>query len=281
MWLWMALGSAFLLGFYDVAKKQALKRNGVMGVLFLATSFSALFMSPFLTAGTLSGHLLLIAKAFIVSISWISGLAALKLIPLTTASTIKASRPVLVLIFSIVLFGERLSLWQWAGVLLAVAALFLLSRTSKNEGIEFSSNKGIFYMAISVISGAGSALYDKYILTSLQPLFVQSWTNIYIAALLGLIIAGEKFLHPENAQKFKWDWNILVIAVLITVSDCLYFFAVKEEGSLLSVISLIRRGSVIITFALGAVLFKENNIRPKAISLGILLAGLVLLVLVS
>ena len=277
----MALGSAFLLGFYDVAKKQALKRNGVMGVLFLATSFSALFMSPFLTAGTLSGHLLLIAKAFIVSISWISGLAALKLIPLTTASTIKASRPVLVLIFSIVLFGERLSLWQWAGVLLAVAALFLLSRTSKNEGIEFSSNKGIFYMAISVISGAGSALYDKYILTSLQPLFVQSWTNIYIAALLGLIIAGEKFLHPENAQKFKWDWNILVIAVLITVSDCLYFFAVKEEGSLLSVISLIRRGSVIITFALGAVLFKENNIRPKAISLGILLAGLVLLVLVS
>ena len=275
------MGSAFLLGFYDVAKKQALKRNGVMGVLFLATSFSALFMSPFLTAGTLSGHLLLIAKAFIVSISWISGLAALKLIPLTTASTIKASRPVLVLIFSIVLFGERLSLWQWAGVLLAVAALFLLSRTSKNEGIEFSSNKGIFYMAISVISGAGSALYDKYILTSLQPLFVQSWTNIYIAALLGLIIAGEKFLHPENAQKFKWDWNILVIAVLITVSDCLYFFAVKEEGSLLSVISLIRRGSVIITFALGAVLFKENNIRPKAISLGILLAGLVLLVLVS
>lgn len=275
------MGSAFLLGFYDVAKKQALKRNGVMGVLFLATSFSALFMSPFLTAGTLSGHLLLIAKAFIVSISWISGLAALKLIPLTTASTIKASRPVLVLIFSIVLFGERLSLWQWAGVLLAVAALFLLSRTSKNEGIEFSSNKGIFYMAISVISGAGSALYDKYILTSLQPLFVQSWTNIYIAALLGLIIAGEKFLHPGNAQKFKWDWNILVIAVLITVSDCLYFFAVKEEGSLLSVISLIRRGSVIITFALGAVLFKENNIRPKAISLGILLAGLVLLVLVS
>ena len=277
MWLWMALGSAFLLGFYDVAKKQALKKNGVLTVLLVATALTALFTSPFLGRGNLTEHLMLIAKAVIVSCSWISGLAAMKLVPITTVSTIKASRPVLVLIFSMLLFGERLNVWQWTGVILAVAALFLLSRTSRSEGIAFSSNKGIVYMAISVLSGAGSALYDKHILKTLQPLFIQSWTNVYITVILAAIILAGRLKNAGNGEKFRPDWNLVLIAVLITLSDCLYFFAVKEEGSLLSVVSLIRRGSVLITFAFGAIIFKEHNIKTKAASLGVLLTGIIFL----
>lgn len=275
------MGSAFLLGFYDVAKKQALKKNGVVTVLLAATALTSIFMSPFLSAGSPEEHLMLMAKALIVSISWISGLAALNLIPITTASTIKASRPVLVLIFSILLFGERLNGLQWVGVLLVISALILLSRTSRSEGIRFTSNKGIFYMAVSVLSGAGSALYDKHILKTLQPLFVQSWTNLYITAILAAVLLLKNLKYPERKERFSWDWTLVLIAVLITVSDGLYFFSLKGESSLLSVVSLIRRGSVIITFALGAVLFKERNVRSKAVSLSILFAGITCLLLSS
>lgn len=273
----MALVSACLLGVYDVAKKKALKRNGVLWVLLGATALTALIMSPCLSSGSFHDHLLLVIKAFIVTISWISGLAALNHIPITTASPIKATRPVIVVLFSIILFGERLNFWQWAGVVAVLAAMFLLSRSSRKEGIDFSSNKGIAYMVISVLSGAFSALYDKHIIAILEPLFVQSWTNVYITVLLALVILFRKAVWPDRHQKFHWDWTIIIIAVLITISDCLYFFAIKQEGSLLSVISLIRRGSVLVTFVLGALIFKEHNIRSKAVTLGILLCGIVLL----
>lgn len=281
MWLWLSLGSACLLGVYDIAKKQALKKNGVLEVLLGATALSAVFLSPFLTAGPLADHLKLIFKAIIVSASWISGLAALNYLPITTASTLKASRPMLVVLFSIILFGERLNIWQWGGVVLVIAALFLLSRSSKSEGIKFSGNKGILYMVISILTGSGSALYDKHILMSLEPLFVQSWANIYITVVLALCILVRNLSAPQKRVKFKWDWAIVLIAVFISISDCMYFYAVDNPDALLSVISLIRRCSVIITFALGAVLFKEHNIRSKALSLGILLVGMTLLLLGS
>lgn len=281
MWLWFSVCSAILLGFYDVTKKQALKRNGVLWILLCTSAITALFLSPTLTAGTLEGHLMLIVKAMIVSSSWISGLIALKLLPLTTVSTIKASRPMFVVVFSILLFGERLNLWQWIGVLLVIAALYFLGRSSKKEGISFTNNKGIAWMVVSVLTGSASALYDKHILHSLEPLFVQSWGNIYITLLLALILLIQHFFSKTKVEKFRWDWRLLLIAVLITISDALYFYAVKEDGALLAVISMIRRSSVVITFLFGALIFKEHNVRDKAIDLAILMAGIAILLFAS
>jgi len=277
MWIWLSLGSAVLLGLYDVAKKQALKRNDVLWVLLVATGLSSVLMSPFLSAGPLSDHLLLIAKAALVTTSWVSGLIAMKLLPLTTVSTIKASRPVFVVAFSIILFGERLNLWQWGGVLTVFTALWLLSRSSRKEGIVFRSDRGIAWMVASVLTGAASALYDKHILKTLEPLFVQSWTDVYITLMLALCVIVAAVRTGADRKRFRWDWTLVLIALLITAADAMYFFAVKQEDALLSVISMIRRSSVVITFCVGAWLFREHNLRDKALVLAVLLAGIALL----
>lgn len=281
MWVWLTIGSAFLLGFYDVAKKQSLKKNGVLYVLLSATALSTVFLSPFLHPGPLNHHLLLIIKGILVTSSWVSGLAAMELVPLSTLSTIKASRPVFVLFFSLIIFGEKLNAFQWAGCVTAIAALVLLSRTSSREGISFTNDKGTWLMWISVITGAASALYDKYILGFMEPLFVQSWANLYITVLLAVCIfikakAGRKALDP-----FKWDWMILVIALFITVADFLYFAALDQENALLSVVSMIRRSSVIVPFLFGAFVFHEKEIGRKALDMLIMLAGIALITIGS
>ncbi len=281
MWIWLTLGSAILLGSYDIVKKQAVKRNSVLWVLLVATAFSALFLVPFLKSGSLNDHLCLVVKAMLVSLSWVSGLIAIKRLPLTTVSTIKASRPMFVVIFSMIIFAERLNLTQWAGVLLVLAALFLLGRTSKKEGISFTGNKGIAWMVLSVVTGVASALYDKHILGFLEPMFVQSWTNLYITMILALTLMGQKLLEKDAFRGFRWDWSLLLIAVLITGADALYFFAVKQEDALLSVISLTRRCSVLITFIGGALLFKEHHVRDKFFDLLLMLFGLILLLIGS
>ena len=275
----MALASAVLLGVYDVAKKSALKRNGVYFILLLATALSALFVSPFLTLGNGPDHLRLIFKAVLVTASWVSGMIALQLLPITTVSTFKTSRPMFVVLFSILLFGERLNWQQWLGVAAVLLSLWLLSVNSEREGISFKGNKGFWALVVSIFTGVASALWDKHIMSGMQPLFVQSWTNIYITLLLALIMLLRRC--KGISEPVRWDWTIVLIALLITGAAMLYFFSLKEDGALLSVISLIRRSSVIITFALGAALFKEKRIAQKAGVLLLMLAGVTVLMVGS
>lgn len=279
MWIWLSLVSACLLGLYDVCKKKALGSNSVLWVLFAATGLSTLFLAPWLRAGTPAEHLQLSFKAVLVTTSWVSGLLGMKFLPLTTVSTIKGSRPVFVVIFSILLFGEKLALLQWVGVLLALGALALLSVSSKKEVGAEARTRGFVHMGISVLAGVASALYDKYIMAQMEPVFVQSWSNLYITVILALCLGVQALLQRDNFKKFEWDWTLVIIAVLITVSDFIYFYSLKSPGSMLSIISVVRRSSVIFTFIFGALIFKERNVKVKAFALSVMAAGVLLLLL--
>ena len=143
MWLWLALLSAFLLGFYDICKKKALAKNGPIEVLFAATAISTLLLAPclFVYGGPVGHHLMLAAKAVLVSASWISGMYALKLLPITTVSPLKATRPFFVVLLSLLIFGEKLNALQYAGVALALASIALMSFSGKRDSAENTACK--------------------------------------------------------------------------------------------------------------------------------------------
>ena len=275
MWALLAVFSAILLGVYDVAKKKALQKNGVLAVLLVATALSTLFVSPFLSIGPAGDHLRLVLKAVLVTASWISGMIGLKLLPLTTVSTIKGSRPVFVVLFSIILFGEKLNWMQWTGIAIVLFALWLLGRTSRSDGTQKARRTGFIYMGVSIVTGVASALYDKYIISGMEPMFVQSWTNLFITLILAVIVGIKALIDGEKREKIRWDWTLLVVA------DALYFFSLKQPGALLSVISVVRRASVLVTFVLGAILFKEGNVKRKALNMLLMAAGVVILLIGS
>ena len=58
------------------------------------------------------------------------------------------------------------------------------------------------------------------------------------------------------------------------MADFAYFSALHDAGSMISVVSLVRRSSVIISFACGAIIFKERNLKAKALDLGLILLGM-------
>lgn len=291
MWIWFAVISSVLLGFYDVAKKRSVEGNAVLPVLTIATSISALFFLPVILSsefnlgwfaeGTafhvtpmdVEQHLLVALKAVIVAATWLFGYLAVKYLPLTIVSPIYALRPVLVLLGSILIFGERLNVYQWIGVAVAFVAFYMMNRSSHKEGIHFSKNKGIFYLMLAVLLGVGSAFCDKILMRGIQPASVQAWCGLYIALLYG-VLTLIIWLPKRKTDKFEWRWSIVFIAIFLSIADFCYFNALAEEGALLAVISLIRRGSVIVSFTLGAVFFKERNLRSKALALCVLLVGL-------
>lgn len=290
MWVILATVSALCLGFYDVMKKLSVNGNSVIGVLFLNTVFGALLMSPVVVAGvwngnyglggTLEGHAAILLKAFIVLGSWLLGYASIKHLPLTIAGPVNASRPVLVLVGALVIFGERLNLWQWAGVALGFWSLFFISRVGGREGFSLRTSKWV-WMAIGATSlGAVSALYDKYLMTRFEPLEVQAWYSFYQMVIMGFTLWIIMRMGSDRA-KVEWRWTIPLISVFLTVADLAYFYSLSIEGSMIAVVSMIRRGSVIVSFFYGFLFLHEQNIRLKLLDLTILLIGLTFLVIGS
>ena len=297
MWAFLAFVSAALLGCYDFFKKVSLKDNSVVGVLFLNTLFSAIIFLPFIllshcgviTEGALyvpragvATHLLLLLKAVIVLSSWLCGYIGIKHLPITIVSPIQSTRPVLVLLGALFLFGEQLNMYQWTGVLIAILSVFLLSRSGKREGIHFTHNKWVVFVALAAIFGALSALYDKYLMRSLEPVLVQSWFNIYQCMLMGgLLLLLNLFSSTQRSKKLFWRWSIPMISVFLAAADFCYFTALAQDGALIAVVSMIRRGSVVVAFLFGALLLHEKNLKSKAVDILLILVGLFFLYLGS
>ena len=204
------------------------------------------------------------------------GYFGIKHLPLTIVGPINATRPVIVLIGALLIFGERLNGLQWIGVMLALVSLFLLSRAGKREGINFAHNRWILCVAAAAILGATSGLYDRYIMQELEPLFVQSWYNLYQLGMMATAVIVITLLQ-SNRTKFHWSWAIPMISILLSAADMAYFRALAEQDAMISVVSMIRRSSVVVSFACGALMLHERNLRAKAIDLLLILIGMIFL----
>ncbi len=222
----------------------------------------------------LHAHLLVALKAIIVLSSWICGYFGLKHLPLTIVGPINATRPVIVLVGAMLIFGERLNVCQWIGVLISISSIFLMSRAGKKENIDFRSNRWIWCVAAATLLGAVSGLYDKHIMKSLSPMFVQSWFNFYQMIIMAGICALMWYPRRHRGTPFRWSWAIPLISIFICLADFAYFTSLNDPGSMISVVSLVRRSSVIISFICGVIIFKERNIKAKLLDLALLLAGM-------
>lgn len=290
MWIILAIASALCLGVYDVFKKLSLNGNNVLTVLFFNTLFGALLMSPIIVqclmngcvglGDTVTGHFHILIKSFIVLSSWLFGYFGLKHLPITIAGPINATRPVMVLTGAMLIFGEQLNLMQWGGVILGISSLFLISRIGGKEGFSIKNNQWLWLSFGAMITGAISGLYDKYLLRQYEPLEVQAWYSFYQCVIMGITIAIIKRVKCDTTP-FQWRWTIPCIAIFLTIADIAYFYSLSFDDSMISVVSMIRRGSVIVSFLYGVFALREKNVKLKIIDLSILLIGLVLLVLGS
>ena len=180
--------------------------------------------------GLLHAHMLVMIKSCIVLASWIFGYFGLKHLPITIVGPINATRPVMVLVGAMLIFGERLNWCQWTGVVFAVISLFMLSRSSRKESVDFVHDKWIMFVAVSAVIGAVSGLYDKYIMTELSPMFVQGWYNFYQMVMMAVVIAILWYPHRKKSTPFHWSWAIPLISLFISAADFSYLTALKPSG---------------------------------------------------
>lgn len=300
MWLALAFISATLLGCYDSLKKKALNANAVIPILFLNTLFCSLIFLPFIllsynssilddtlvhvSQGGWEMHKYIVLKSVIVLSSWLLGYFGMKHLPLTIVGPINATRPVMTLVGALLIFGERLNLLQWMGVACAVIGYFMLRRSSKQEGINFKHNRWIYCTVVAALLGAMSGLYDKYLLAppdsggvGLDKMMVQSWYNIYQCGIMFLMLIILWWPAHHKTTPFRWRWSIVGVSLFLSAADFAYFYALSQPEAMISVVSMIRRASVLVSFLFGAFVFHEKNLRSKALDLVLMFIGLLFL----
>ena len=134
----------------------------------------------------------------------------------------------------------------------------MLASSGKKEGIRFSHNKWIFFTVMSIITGAISGLYDKHLMGHLDVMTVQVWFNIYQCLLMIPILLLFWFPHRKKTTPFVWNWNIVLISIFLCIADWIYFYALTYPDSMISVVSMVRRSNVVVTFAAGAIFFHAS-----------------------
>ena len=298
MWLFLAFVSAILLGSYEVFKKVSLKENAVIPVIFVSILFSCLTLVPFLILSeffpeTLKGsiffvrqvdfhaHMLFVLKATIVLTSWLFAYFALKHLPLSLASPIKATQPVWTVVGAMLIFGEKLNGFQAAGVGITLLSFYLFSIAGKKEGISLKTNKWFWFIVMATLTGALSGLFDKYLMKRYDVMSVQVYYTFYQAAIMGIITL---FLWAPTRKKttpFSFKWAIFWISFFLVTADFVYFYALTLPESMISVVSTIRRSGVVVPFLYGAFVMKDKNIKLKIIDLIGVLIGMFLLYLGS
>jgi len=295
-WVSFAVLSAIFLGIYDVAKKASVQDNAVLVVLFACSASGLALFLPlaalslaapawanahgvFIAALSWREHVLVVAKAALVTLSWVLTFFALKHLPISLASPVRASAPLFTLLGAVVLFGERPSARQGLGIAVILLAYWVFSLIGRMEGIRFSRNAWVWSLFLGTLVGAASGLYDKHLLQAahLPPLAMQFWFTAYNSLIQGAIVV---FLwRPRRSQHtpFRWRWTIAAVGMLLLLSDALYFHALAMPGALVSVISTLRRTNVVLSFAIGSLLFGECYRLRKSFALAGVIVGVFLI----
>lgn len=307
MWVVLAFVSALCLGFYDICKKISLRDHAVVDVLtasvlissgILAVPLLLSRLAPEMMQQTLfyvprldwQAHLLTVLKSCIVLSSWVFGYISLKHLPISVVNPWQATRPMWTLIGALLIFGERLNSWQWIGITLAIGSILLFSFKNKSSIINHKSaiqNRYYIALALAILIGACSGLYDKYMMRHYDHNAVQVYYTFY-QALMMLVVW---FIHHRKHAKRPLTSNpltsnpltslipIALISIFLVISDNVYMLALRDPDSLIAVVSTIRRGGAVIGFAYGLIFLREPDPWKKVLSMLGVLAGLVCLAL--
>ncbi|MGY5354775.1 EamA family transporter [Wenyingzhuangia sp. IMCC45467] len=297
MWIYFGLTAALFLSLNALCRKRSVKGNALFPVLLISNGISLLLIAPvfilscinpmymkniglYVSSIAVEDHFFIGVKSLIMTCSWVLTFYALKHLPITIVTPIRAAGPFFTFLGAILIYRENPTFIQWTGFFLIVISMLAYSRIGKKEGIIFKSNKAIFAIIGATFLGACSGLYDKFLFQYQQyeVVTVQWWFFCYVTIFMSLLVYFVYLPKKEEMGKFTWHWSILAIGVLMVLADYFYFRGLQDPEVLIMLMSALKRSQILFTVLIGGLLFKEKNKKLKLIPLfGVILGVLCLM----
>lgn len=289
IWFLLTITAVFFVTFETILEKRTLSEARTLDFAAMFAFGNAIILSPFLLIADFSQidwHILgLIYLASLFStVTSLLVFKALKHSAISEVAPILALLPLVVSLLAFFILGERMNLVQATGLLLMVAGIMFL------EFKNFKAASGIFrkgrkryilYIALCLILGGISAIFDRAILSGLKinSLAYLAIIQIFISFNYLIFIGIKPHLFYGLKGSISKFWKIILFISFFTVSHrYLYVSAIKIAASIGLVVAVYKLSSLFNVFV-GEKFFGESDILKKIIATLIILGGVFLLVL--
>jgi drug/metabolite transporter (DMT)-like permease len=276
-WYVYAILALILLGFQRFLYKVSAERqcNTAWTTFSFMATVAVLSSTLFLVLGeqvSNIGFLIFIAlvNSLAFVIATISHIEALKRVPSSVAYPIIRLNAVLVVVFSIIFFKDRLSLYQGLGIVMALGVFVILAvGINDQEKSKKNIRQGSLFVLISILGGAGAAVSSKYAAGNTNKMAFIAIS--YILSTLFSFGLREK-LQTKDAHKTQKE--ALIIGVIMGVFNLAGYYSFLKALSTgpLSIIASMTGMHFVISIILSAMIYREKLTRLRI--LGILLTVL-------
>ncbi|MCR5503202.1 MAG: DMT family transporter [Lachnospiraceae bacterium] len=160
-----------------------------------------------------------------------------------------------------------------AGMEATESAEGVSSGESTETGEESMQLRFVVMAFLSCLLNAVSGLLDKIYMKEITSSQLQFWYMLFLTLLYGAFFLVTRTRIRKNVWTNGWIW---LLSFLFAAADRALFIANSYSDSRVTVMTLIKQSSCLITIAAGRFIFKEKNIGYKIICALVISAGIVI-----
>jgi drug/metabolite transporter (DMT)-like permease len=272
-WYYLVLISSILSGLATLVEKNALKREYATRFSATVSPFVALVSLVFLPFASFDigawEIIFIIAWSALNAYSYLLAARAFRHSELSASSAVFSSLPTLiVVVLAFLLLNEQLSSVQYIGILGMIVATYMMffrepKRADGKQSFESSKYKYVLLFAV-VVSGL-AALLNKPAISGINPYTFFIVSSVSMAAFFTLFITWKYKGIGEMVETFRSYRLPTLLASLLTSGYRLSYYLALVLVPVALAQPLSNAFYVIITVAIGGMIFKEGSLTRKLV----------------
>ena len=276
LWIGLVVFYGLAKGARDGLKKKATQQSGVIEVLFFHTALAFLMTIPF--SHNVVGmpsiyHLWIFIKSFVIFLAWIFTFSSIKKMPVSFYGIMDSARMIFSTLIALMFLGESMTWPKGVGLLLVLSGIIIVN-LGNHGADEKVKAKFLVLSILSCLLNSISGVMDKKLLSmgEIDSSQLQFWFMLYLTVLYGAYILARRI--PISIKTVKTNYWIVLLSALLIIADRALFIANEDPESQVTVMTLIKQSSVIVTVLTGKLFFKEKQFLKRSICTVIVVAGI-------
>ena len=274
LWILFIFIYALLKGSREGMKKMALKKSSSNEILFFYTLTGFIMTIPFsASAFNLEPHLIfwIFVKSAVVCTAWLCAFAALKKMSVSLYGIMDLSRMVFSTFLGVFVLGEVFTTKKAIGVILVTLGLLLvnLKKNTETKGMTIIT---LTAALLNCFFNAVSGTMDKVLMQYMNSSQLQFWFMLFMTLIYGVILLVRR--EKVYISHLKSNYWIIIMSLSLIIGDKLLFEANASPLSEVTVMTIIKQSSVLVTVLTGWLFFKEKHILYKLFCTAIILSGI-------
>lgn len=290
MWILYAAGSSFFAGITAILAKCGIKKTdsdvatAIRTVVVLIFSWLMVMITGTWTGITNIGAktlLFLILSGMATGASWLCYFHALQIGDINKVVPIDKSSTILTILLALIFLHEGVTPFKvFSMVLIGIGTMLMITKKESDDTKKTKSKKGwLIYAVLSAVFASLTAILGKIGIEGIDSNLGTAIRTSVVLIMAWVMVFITKKTHELREVK-KTELLFIVLSGLATGASWLCYYRALQDG-LASVVVPIDKLSILVTILFSRIVFGERLNRKSFIGLIMIVAGTILLSVIS